>query len=477
FWAKTKADELKPKSLSVRFFVRMDDVSKRILGKVNDSMTEADREKAINQEIALIEKENNEGGKYTVSVKSFYEGNEYYYFVYQDYTDVRLVGTPPASIGKFGGDTDNWEWPRHTGDFALFRVYADQNGNPAEYAKTNVPLKPKHHLPISLNGFKEGDFAMILGYPGRTNRWMPSAGISQNVEYAYPAFVEASKVGMDVMKKYMDQDQAIRLKYASKYAGVANYWKNRQGMSDALTQHKTALTKAASEKAFNEWANKAENKVKYGNVIQTINEYYASTNEKARHDNYLSAGVLRSSSLVPLPYVIGNGIAYYIEQNEAKRAEVLPKLMEQINASYDNMHMPLEKEMLIELLNLYAAKAGNNQVSPSIASLSKNEDYTQIVKNAFESSIIKSKDQRLNYVNKTDAAIIAQDTLVQLANEMMNRYRMVSDEQNAKQADFAKAFRLMVQGMREANPETKYYPDANSTLRLSYGKIRALPAD
>lgn len=477
FWAKTKADELKPKSLSVRFFVRMDDVSKRILGKVNDSMTEADREKAINQEIALIEKENNEGGKYTVSVKSFYEGNEYYYFVYQDYTDVRLVGTPPASIGKFGGDTDNWEWPRHTGDFALFRVYADQNGNPAEYAKTNVPLKPKHHLPISLNGFKEGDFAMILGYPGRTNRWMPSAGISQNVEYAYPAFVEASKAGMDVMKKYMDQDQAIRLKYASKYAGVANYWKNRQGMIDALTQHKTAQTKAASEKAFNEWANKAENKAKYGDVIQTINEYYASTNEKARHDNYLSAGVLRSSSLAPLPYVIGNGIAYYIEQNEAKRAEVLPKLMEQINASYDNMHMPLEKEMLIELLNLYAAKAGNNQVSPSIAALSNNGDFTQFVNKAFESSIFVSKDKLVNFVNNPDAAILAQDPLFQLSNEILNRYRMVSDEQKAKQADFAKAFRLMVQGMREANPETKYYPDANSTLRLSYGKIRALPAD
>lgn len=477
FWAKTKADELKPKSLSVRFFVRMDDVSKRILGKVNDSMTEADREKAINQEIALIEKENNEGGKYTVSVKSFYEGNEYYYFVYQDYTDVRLVGTPPASIGKFGGDTDNWEWPRHTGDFALFRVYADQNGNPAEYAKTNVPLKPKHHLPISLNGFKEGDFAMILGYPGRTNRWMPSAGISQNVEYAYPAFVEASKAGMDVMKKYMDQDQAIRLKYASKYAGVANYWKNRQGMIDALTQHKTAQTKAASEKAFNEWANKTENKAKYGDVIQTINEYYASTNEKARHDNYLSAGVLRSSSLAPLPYVIGNGIGYYIEQNEAKRAEVLPKLMEQINASYDNMHMPLEKEMLIELLNLYAVKAGNNQVSPSIAALSNNGDFTQFVNKAFESSIFVSKDKLVNFVNSPDAAILAQDPLFQLSNEILNRYRMVSDEQKAKQADFAKAFRLMVQGMREANPETKYYPDANSTLRLSYGKIRALPAD
>src|SRR5690606_4488771 len=153
---------------------------------------------------------------------------------------------------------------------------------------------------------KENDFAMILGYPGRTNRWMPAAGISQNVNFAYPAWVEASKTGMDVMKKYMDADQAIRLKYASKYAGVANYWKNRQGMIDALTQHQTAKTKEKAEKKFNKWANKSKNREKYGNVMATINDYYALTNEKARHDNYLSGGILRSSTLAPLPYVIGN---------------------------------------------------------------------------------------------------------------------------------------------------------------------------
>jgi len=193
FWAQNKKEEIKPASLYVRFFVRMDDVSKRILSKVNDKMTEAEREKAVNQEIALIEKENNEGGKYTVSVRPFFQGNEYYYFVYQDYRDVRFVGAPPESLGKFGGDTDNWEWPRHTADFSMFRIYADPNGNPAEYSQNNVPLQPKHHLPINIGGAKEGDFAMILGYPGRTNRWMPAGGIEQNVKFAYPAWVEGSQ--------------------------------------------------------------------------------------------------------------------------------------------------------------------------------------------------------------------------------------------------------------------------------------------
>ena len=225
YWAANRKEELKPSSLFVRFFVRMDDCTKRILSVVNPSMSEADREKAINAEIAKIEKENNEGGKYTVSVRPFFQGNEYYYFVYQDYKDVRLVGTPPESLGKFGGDTDNWEWPRHTADFSMFRVYADANGNPADFSTNNVPLKPKHYLPVNIGGVKENDFAMILGYPGRTNRWMPAGGIEQNVKFAYPAWVEGSKVGMDNMKKYMVQSDALNLIYASKFAGVANYWK------------------------------------------------------------------------------------------------------------------------------------------------------------------------------------------------------------------------------------------------------------
>src|SRR5688572_241586 len=330
YWAADRSKELKPKDLYVRFFVRMDDVSKRILSKVNSSMTEAEREKAINQEIALIEKENNEGGKYTVSVRSFFQGNEYYYFVYQDYKDVRLVGTPPESIGKFGGDTDNWEWPRHTGDFSMFRVYADANGNPAEYSPSNVPLKPKHYLPVSLKGVQENDFAMILGYPGRTNRWMPAGGIEQNVKFAYPAWVESSKLGMDKMKVHMDKSDQVRLNYASKYAQVANYWKNRQGMIDALTKHKTAATKAKAEADFNKWANKAENKAKYGEVIAKINAYYAATNEKARQDNYL-VGMLRTSDFAAMPFSLGRGLEQYANMPEAGRQEMGPELQEYIN--------------------------------------------------------------------------------------------------------------------------------------------------
>jgi hypothetical protein len=478
FWAKNHGGELKPKSLYVRFFVRMDDVSKRILAKVNDKMTETEREKAIQQEMALIEKENNEGGKYTVSVRSFFQGNEYYYFVYQDYKDVRLVGNPPESIGKFGGDTDNWEWPRHTGDFSMFRIYADANGNPAEYSEKNVPLKPKYHLPVSLKGVQENDFAMILGYPGRTNRWMPSGGIEQNVKFAYPAWVEASKLGMDKMKVHMDKDAKVRLEYASKYAQVANYWKNRQGMIDALTKHKTATTKAKAEADFNTWANKPANKAKYGTVIATINNYYDKTNEKARHDNYLT-GLIRTSNFAAMPMGLGRAFEAYSTADAAKRKEMLPQLQEGIKETYASLYLPIEKDVLAAQLHLYATKSTGYAIAPYVAEIGKptNYDYTAFINDAFSKSIFASEDKVNAFMQNPNPEILKADPLYKLSLDLMTKYRAKTDEQAQLDADFSKAFRLLVEGMREANPNAKYYPDANSTLRLTYGKVRSLPAD
>lgn len=476
FWAKSLAEELKPKSLSVRFFVRMDDVSERILNLVNDEMNEKEREKIVNQEIAKIEQENSEDGKYIVSVKSFYNGNEYYYFVYQDYTDVRLVGTPPNSIGKFGGDTDNWEWPRHTGDFAVFRVYGDKAGNPAAYSEENVPLKPKHFLPISIKGFEEGDFSMILGYPGRTNRWMPSAGIDQNVHYAYPAWVEASKVGMDAMKKHMDNDQAVKLNYASTYSGVANYWKNRQGMIDALTKHRTAETKRKQEKKFQKWANKKVNRAKYGDVLSDINAYYAATNEKARHDNYL-IGMLRSSTFAPLPYSLGNALKQYAAANEKGRADMLPRLEAGITETFENLHIPLEIDVLSSALNLYAQKAGN--IAPYIEELAakNNGNFQTNIQTAFDESIFASSDKLKSFLINPSIAAIDEDPLYLISTSLMDKYREKTPEIEVLEDKFQSAYRKYIAGTLAANPKGKYYPDANSTLRLTYGTIRALPAD
>jgi hypothetical protein len=476
YWAADHSKELKPKSLYVRFFVRMDDVSKRILSKLNDKMTEVEREKAVQQETALIEKENSEGGKYTVSVRSFFQGNEYYYFVYQDYKDVRLVGTPPESIGKFGGDTDNWEWPRQTGDFSMFRIYADKNGNPAEYSASNVPLQPKHYLPISLKGVEENDFAMILGYPGRTNRWMPAAGIEQNVKFAYPAWVEGAKTGMDEMKKYMEKDPAIRLLYASKYAQTANYWKNRQGMIDALTKHGTAQTKAKQEAKFDKWANKPENKAKYGNVISNINKFYALTNEKSRQDNYLSQ-VLRTSVYAVSATNIGKDLDAYVKADENKRKELYPELVKRAEA-FKAVYVPAEKDILAAQLKLYANKSGY-AIAPLVKTIGNvnNNDFTGFVNSSVDKSIATSADRYLAFLDKPDAAQLADDPILMLSRELVAQFNNKSDEVLKATNDYNQSFRLLVEGLRESKIGEIKYPDANSTLRLTYGKVRALPKD
>ncbi|WP_162126335.1 S46 family peptidase [Flavobacterium phycosphaerae] len=478
YWAENRKAEKKPSSLYVRFFVRMDDCTKRILAKVNPSMSEADREKAINAEIAAIEKENNEGGKYTVSVRPFFQGNEYYYFVYQDYKDVRLVGVPPESLGKFGGDTDNWEWPRHTADFSMFRVYADKDGNPADYSENNVPLQPKHYLPVNLSGVKEGDFAMILGYPGRTNRWMPAGGIEQNVKFAYPAWVEGAKTGMDNMKKYMDQSAALNLVYASKYASTANYWKNRQGMIDALSKFGTAKTKAAQEAKFNKWANKPANKAKYGNVIANINKFYALTNEKSRHDNYMQQ-LFRTTSFGTIGRTLGRQLDLYVKADAAKRAQAAPQITEMAEEMYKELYIPAEKDLLAAQLKLYATKATGYKIAPMVEKIGKenNNDFTKYVNAAFELSIFSSVDKIKAFLELPNQAMLDNDPLYTLSNDMLTHYNSKSDEIAKAQNDYSASFRLLVEGLRESKIGSIKYPDANSTLRLTYGKVRSLPAD
>ena len=471
FWASSKQEEMKPNSLYVRFFVRMDDVSRRILGKLNNEMTEEERAKAIKEETKKIEEENSENGKYVVSVRSFFQGNEYYYFVYQDYNDVRLVGTPPASVGKFGGDTDNWEWPRHTGDFSMFRVYADANGNPADYSKDNVPLKPKHHLPVNIKGIEKDDFAMILGYPGRTNRWLPAGGIDQNVKFAYPAWVEASKKAMDVMKKYMDTDNGVRLNYASKYAGVANYWKNRQGMIDALTKFKTAESKAKNEAKFDKWSKKKKNSF-YRDIIKDINDYYNLTNEKARHDNYLRM-IFRGSKYATISRSLGSVLSKYTEDESTADAA-----KNAIASFLATSNIPLEKEMLLEMLKLYTEKAGYEL--PQIVDTYSNElnmPLDEYIEAVLALSIFSSEVRMNAFIKAPNKQLLESDPLMILSNKLIAHYFSSDSKIEEAKEKFDRAYRMLVDGMRVSGLSPVIYPDANSTLRLTYGKVSPLPID
>lgn len=469
FWAKTKKEELHAKDLYVRFLVRMGDATERINAKLNNNMSANERQAIISNEFKAIQKENSENGKYTVVVRPFFNGNEFYYFVYQDYKDIRLVGTPTNSVGKFGGDTDNWEWPRHTGDFAVFRVYGDANGNPAEYSVNNVPLKPKHHLPISLKGFKKDDFTMIMGYPGRTNRYLTSFGIEQLITQAYPAWVDASKVAMDAMKQYMDKDQKVKLDYASTYASTANYWKNRAGTIEAIKKNKTIEAKKEIEKTFQTWAELPQNKATYGKVLAEIEEYYTKTNEKSVENNYLSL-FTRRSALAVLPYSLGNKLFAYANQDAEGQSAMKAKLQEEVEKTYENFHYNVEVELFRDLLNAYKNNVGAKSQLPIIRFSNAND----LVK-ASAQSIFANKESVLAFINNPNKAQLEADPLYQFSGVMIGEAQINAQKFAQLEENFETNTRLFLDGLRKSHPNKKFYPDANSTMRMTYGKIGTLP--
>jgi len=468
FWAMKEKDEFNAKDLYVRFLVRMDDATQRINSKLNNNMSAAERKAVIDAETKAIQTENSENGKYTVVVRDFFNGNEFYYFVYQDYKDIRLVGAPPSSLGKYGGDTDNWEWPRHTADFTVFRVYADAAGNPSEFKPTNVPLKPKHFLPVSLKGIKPGDFSMILGYPGRTNRYLTSYGINQMVSKDYPAWVETSKMAMDVMKKYMDKDKTTQLAYASQYASVANYWKNRQGTIDAVIKNGTIGDKQNIEKTFRQWAAQPGNEM-YDGVLEEIATYYKQVSERNVERNYSSL-LTRNAKYISLAFQLAPTLDAYAKQDMAGRLAMKPKVEAAIKAAYDNINPELEGEMLNSLVNLYKTRVNADVASPTIMALDANNLSTV----AF-SSIFANKTSVTNYILNPDRLKLDADPLLKIAKGIADDQRVSSERFVKIDDNFAKNNRLFLAGLMKAMPEKKFYPDANSTMRLTYGQIDTLP--
>ncbi len=468
FWAMKQGDEFNAKDLYVRFLVRMDDATSRINSKLNNNMTAQERRDVINAEYKAIQAENSENGKYTVVVRDFFNGNEFYYFVYQDYKDVRLVGAPPSSLGKFGGDTDNWEWPRHTADFSVFRVYGDANGNPAEYNPKNVPLKPKHFLPVSLKGVKPGDFAMILGYPGRTNRYLTSYGIEQMVTKDYPAWVEASKLSMDVMKKHMDKSDATRLNYASQYASVANYWKNRQGTIDAVDKNSTISAKMAEEDKFRAWAVQPGNEM-YSGILENMGAYYKQVSNRNVERMY-GLNLQRNSQYFGIAYQLGALLKTYAAQDLQGRLAMKADVEKATAEMYEDFNAELEGEMLNSLVNLYQQRVNSDVGLPAILNLDAKNLSLQA-----HSSIFANKLSVQKFINKPNRLTLDADPLYRLANKVVADQKLLVDRYVKVEDNFAKNNRIYLDGLRKAFPNKKFYPDANSTMRLTYGKVDRLP--
>lgn len=469
WWATRLSEELPAKGLYVRFLVRMDDATRRITSRLHNGMPQAERNGVIEAEIAAIKKENSENGKYVVEVKSFLNGNEYYYFVYRDYKDVRLVGTPPSSLGKFGGDTDNWEWPRHTADFSVFRVYADAKGDPAEYSPNNRPLVPRHFLPISTAGYQPGDYAMIMGYPGRTNRYLTSFGLDKMVGKNYPAWVEASKVAMDVMKSEWSGNETLKIHYLPRYSNVANYWKNRQGTIDAVNKNGTIAQKQRLESVFEQWAKKPANRGTYGNVLSELRAYYDQNQDRYVQDQYLAI-LGRQARYTTLPVSLGAKLLTYAQQDQAGRTAMKPKLQKEIADAYQRLDPRVETRLLIELLKLY-----QDRVPVAAQRRLIRTTNLDALSQAVATSIFVRPQTLETFLDVPSKEVLENDVLYRFSNELVSESTKMNEQYAEVDSRFATNSRLFLDGLRKATPGKKYYPDANSTMRLTYGKVATLP--
>ncbi len=471
FWAKNHAEEIPVPGLHATFIVRIDDVTKTVLKELNDSMTEDERNAKIKEVIAILQKDAETGNNYKATVESFYEGNEFYLFLKERFNDIRFVGTPPQSAGKFGGDTDNWMWPRHTADFSMFRIYADANNQPAEYSETNKPYTPKHALPISLKGVKKDDFSMILGFPGSTDRYLSSWGVEQAVTLEQPKRVDIRAKKLQIMKSYMDKDVAVRLKYSSKYAQVANYWKYFIGQTEQVKNNDVIGKKKKIEAEYSDYL---KNKKMSFDVLGSMKKYYDLSNNTVNIKVYQSEFIYSVSS---------NLTAFYFDfwaqakkNGEDKKANgILGFVKTHADNYFENAKMEIEMDIIHHVMHMYMKDVPDEQkgeITKKIASKGKKgvEKYVKLIQ---KKSIFLNKEKYESFKENPTLKVLEKDPLYVLVKDMNDAYAKATSTDELKKAkdDLNKANRLFIAGLRDMNPEKIYYPNANSTLRLTYGNI------
>ncbi len=476
FWAMNKNEELPNEGLSVRFLVRIEDVTEKVLITLDPTMDETKRTEKIRETSSAISKEATKDNGYDASVRSFFGGNEFYLFVYEVYNDVRLVGAPPSSIGKFGADTDNWMWPRHTGDFSVFRVYTGPDGKPAKYSKDNIPMKSKYYLPISIDGVEREDFAMILGYPGSTDRYLSSWGVQLAIDESNPTIVKIRDKKLEIMREFMDADDAVRIQYASKYARVSNYWKYFIGQTKGLKRLKVVDEKQKQEAAFGEWVNaNPDKKSKFGEALQLLENGIAGKKQFNLASIYLNEAIFRGSEILSFARSYNNlqKLLESKEKNAAAISEEIGKLRNAAPKFFKDYCQPLDMKMLGSMLEMYYQNIPKNQ-QPLLLEQIFNKykaDFSTYASDVFKKSIFGSSESVNHFLDNPTSKILAKDPALQLLNAFLEILPPIRSgiEEAAKETD--KGARLYIAGLREMNPQRQYYPDANSTMRFTYGQV------
>ena len=484
FWAMSYDEELPNEGLTASFLYRMEDVTAKVKATLTDDMTEEARAEAIDKISHEIQKEASENGKYDPIVKSFFGGNEFYLFVYQTYRDVRLVGAPPSSVGKFGGDTDNWMWPRHTGDFCIFRIYTAPDGSPANYSKSNIPMKPKHHLPVSIKGIQKDDYAMIWGYPGSTDRFLTSFGVQLAIDESNPTTVNIRDLKLRLMKEDMDADPRINIMYAAKYAGTANYWKYFIGQTRGLKRLKVVQEKQSTESALMNWIDQsAERKAKYGEAMQMIKQGYYDLKATNLNSVYLSEAVLqgpeiilfsmRSSGLVDLLKAADKAKGEDKVKAEEKLKGAIARLQKRAADFYKDFNLGTDKKLFAGLLGMYYKNIPQEQQPKAFVKMvdKYDGDFNKMAEAIYSKSIFADQNQLNAFLADPKAKTLEKDPMIVLAIAFREAYMNVAQEQAPIQTNIDKGNRLFIAALREMKPDHKFAPDANSTMRVTYGKV------
>jgi len=479
FWAASNEEELANPGLSVTILKYMEDVTYRVLQGVTDDMEREKREEIINANITAINTEAVRGTNYLSAVRPFFLGNQYFLIVNEVFRDVRLVGAPPSAIGKFGGDTDNWVWPRHTGDFSLFRVYADNKNKPASYSADNVPYRPAYHFPVSLAGIEEGDFTMVFGYPGRTQEYAPSHHIRMLKDVIYPKQVEIRGKKISVMEQEMANDPLVRLKYSGKSFGLANGWKKWIGEIQSLDRMKGVERKEAFEKEFAEWVSADPGRTKrYGDILGEYAEIY----EEYTH-NYLVAiytnEVFGSTGVEPvaLAGAFTRAVEMAGKKDPGQKAELekeLQRLSGYADNFFRNFDMNVSKQLFVAVMELYGNNIATDWQTSAYRELaaSARGDFASVADKLFARSLFTDEAKVKDLISNFNPKKVEKDPFYRMALSASELVRSrVNEKINSADRRLAELNRLYMAAQMEKGGDKVFYPDANSTLRLAYGKV------
>ncbi len=480
FWAMSKGEELPNPGLQVTFLERIEDVTREVLSGTENELTERSRLDKIARNIEKLIVPLNNGKYHKAVIKPFYYGNEYYMFVYKIYTDVRLVGAPPGSIGNFGRDNDNWMWPRHTGDFSVFRIYAGPDNEPADYSPDNVPFKPKKHLRISLDGYEEGDFTMVMGYPGSTTQYYTTDAVEMIINKSYPKKIDLRNTRLEILDKFMQGDDKIRIQYAAKYRRISNAWKKWQGIIHGLERVNAVKKKQETETAFLSWINMNEARLKeYGSVLPELNLLYKEMSEYLLVYEYAGEAILATEImdlLVDLKSFLNENSG---KSDEAKR-EAKTNFLKKLDEFFKDYHQPIDEEIYAAVLQAFYEDIDPAFHPPVYERIHRkyNGDYLKFSRKQFKKSKFITREglyELLSDYPEKESGLYKRLKRDPIFETFLNFSEIYTDEVNARfnfvENEIQRAYRTYLRGLREMNTSRMLYPDANFTMRVAYGNV------